>query len=55
MQIALTQKACKDFELKKLLEFHDLYVLLAGIFKNFQDMCLGIYKLDSVCFLTGPR
>ena len=34
-----TKRVCKDFEIKKLGEYHDLYVqsntLLADIFENF--------------------
>ena len=38
---------CKDFEIKHLGEYHDLYnqsdtVLLADVFENFQNMCLKI-------------
>ena len=41
-------------------EYHDLYVqsntlLLADVFKNFQNMCLETYELDATCFLTAPR
>ena len=52
MQITCTQK---DFEIK----YHDLYVqsntlLLADVFENFRNMCLKIYKLDPVKFLSAP-
>ena len=41
----------KDFEIKHLGEYHDLYVqsdtlLLADVFENFRNMCLDMYKLD---------
>ena len=54
------KKVCKDFEIKCLGEYHDLYVqrntlLLADIFKNFRNMCLEIYELDPVRFFTAPR
>ena len=42
------KKVCKDFEIKNLGEYHDLYVqsdtsLLADVFENFQNMCLKIH------------
>ena len=42
---------CKDFEIKKLEEYHDLYVqsntlLLADAFEKFRNMCLEIYEFD---------
>ena len=50
------KRFCKDFEIKNV---GNLYVqsntlLLAGVFENFQNMCLEIYKLDSTRFLTAP-
>ena len=52
------EKACKDFEIKNLVEFRDLYVqsnlsLLADLFENFWNTCFEIYELDPVCFLTA--
>ena len=45
------KRVCKDFEIKKLGEYHDLYVqsdtlLPAHIFCNIQNMFLEIYGLD---------
>ena len=45
------KRVCKDFEMKDLREYNDLYIqsdtlLLAGIFENFRNMCLEIYGLD---------
>ena len=45
------KRVCKDFEIKNLGEYHDLYaqndgLLLADVFENFRNMCLKIYKLD---------
>ena len=60
MQITQTQKrVCKDFEIKNLGEYHDLYVksntlLLADVFENFRNMCLEIYELSPVKFLSAP-
>ena len=50
---------CKDFEIKNLGEYHDLYVqsdtlLLANIFENFRNMSLEIYELDPAKFLSAP-
>ena len=44
---AHAKRVCKDFEIKNLGEYHDLYVqsntlLLADIFNNFRNMCLEI-------------
>ena len=51
---------CKDFEKKNVREYHDLYVrsdtlMLAEVFENFSNMCLKIYKLDPVKFLSATR
>ena len=40
--ITRTQRVCKDFEIKKLGKYHDLYVqsdtlLLADVFENIQN------------------
>ena len=55
---AHAKKVCKDFEIKNLGEYHDLYVqsdtLLADVFENFRNMCLKIYKLDPTKFLSAP-
>ena len=55
----MSQKSCKNFEIKKLGEYHDLYIqsntlLLADVFENFGNMCLKIYELDPAKFLLGP-
>ena len=49
----------KRFKLKKLGEYHDLYVqsdtlLLADVFENFRNMCLKVYELDPAHFLSLP-
>ena len=54
-----TKRVYKDFEIKKLGEYHDLHVqsdtlLLADISENFRNMCLGRYELDSVKLFSVP-
>ena len=54
------KRVCKDFEIKNLGEYHDLYLksdtlLLAAVFENFRKMHLKIYHLDPAKFLPGPR
>ena len=54
------KRICKDFEIKSFGEYHDLYLksntlLLAEVFGNFRKMCLQIYQLDTVKFLSAPR
>ena len=49
----------KDFEIKHLAEYHDLYLksdtlLLTDVFENFRKMCLKIYHLDPVKFISAP-
>ena len=53
------KRVCKDFEIKHLREYHDLYVqsdtlLLADVFENFRNTCLKIYRLDPAKFLSAP-
>ena len=55
---AHAKRVCKDFEIKNLIEYHDLHVqsntlLLADVFKNFRNMCLEIYELDPGKFLSA--
>ena len=54
---AHAKKVWKAFKMKKLGEYHDLYVqaykfLLADVFENFWDMCIETYKLDPAHFLS---
>ena len=58
MQITRT-RICRDFEIKNLGEYHDLYVksntlLLADVFEIFRNMCINIYKLDPAKFISPP-
>ena len=53
------KKVCKNFEIKSLGEYHNLFVqsntlLLADVF-NFWNMCLEIYGLDPAHFHSLPR
>ena len=59
MQTITMQKwVCKDFKLKNLGKYHDLFVqtdtlLLADLFNNFWNMCLRLCKVDSAIFFLG--
>ena len=49
---------CRDFEMKHLGKYHDLYVqsdtlLSADVFENFINMCINIYKLDPAKFISA--
>ena len=55
-----TYKICKDFEIKTLGEYHDVFLQsntlwLAHVFENFRNMCLKIYELDPARFLSNPE
>ena len=54
------ERVCKEFEIKDLDEYHDLYLsrdtrILADVFKNVRKTCLRIYYLDPAKFLSAPR
>ena len=56
---AHAERVCKNFKIKKIGEYYDLYVqsdtlLLADVLENFRNRCLKIYKLDHVKFLSAP-
>ena len=57
---AHAQKVWDVFEINNRGEYHDLYVqsdtllLLADVFKNFRNMCLDIYGLDLIYFVSAP-
>ena len=56
---AHAQKVWDVFEIKRLGEYHDLYVqsdtlLLKDVFENFRNLCLDIYELDPVYFVSAP-
>ena len=56
---AHVKRVCKDFEIKYLGVYHELYnqsdtFLLAHVFVNFRNICLKIYELDLAKFLSAP-
>ena len=57
---AHAQKVWGVFKINNLGEYHDLYVksdtlLLADVYKNFRNMCLQKYELDSAYFVSAPK
>ena len=53
------ERDCKDFEIKNLDKYHDLYfesdtLLLTDVFKNFRKLCLKIYHVDPAKFHSAP-
>ena len=51
LQSCKNKRVCRDFEIKKLKEYHDLYLksnafLLASVLENFRKMCSEIYEVD---------
>ena len=53
------QKVWKEFEMKTMKDYHDLYLeldvlLLTDVFENFREVCLDNYKLDPAWYLTAP-
>ena len=54
-----TRKVWKEFGIKNMGEYHDLYlrtdvILLANVFKSFRRVCLDNYGLDPSHFYTAP-
>ena len=53
------QKVWKEFKIKNMGEYHDLYlltdmILLANVFESFRTVCMDNYGLDPVHFYTAP-
>ena len=53
------QRIWKEFEIKNLGEYHDLYLksdvlLLADVFEEFRNVCLENYSLDPAWYYTSP-
>ena len=56
---AHAKRVCKEFEIKNLGEYHDLFVqsdtlLLVVVFKDFRNTCLKIYELDPAKVFASP-
>ena len=56
---AHAQKVWDVFKIKNVGEYYDLSVktdtlLFSDIFENFRNMCLDIYELDPVYFVSAP-
>ena len=56
---AHAKKVCKDFEIKNVEEYHDLYIqsntlFLADVFEKFRSICREIYEPDPAKFLSVP-
>ena len=53
------KRFCKNFEIKNLGEYHDLYVqsdalLLAYVSEDFRNIYLQIYELDPAKLFSAP-
>ena len=58
-EYARAQKVWKEFNIKNLGEYHDLYLktdvlLLCNVFESFRNTCLQHYQLDPAHFYTSP-
>ena len=54
------KSVCKDFEIKKLVEYYDLYLqsdtlLLPNVFRNFWNIFIEIYDLGPARFFYGKQ
>ena len=54
-----TKRVCRDFRIKKLGDYQDLYLksdvlLLADVFENFRKICSKMYELDQAKFVSAP-
>ena len=56
---AHSKRVREDFKIRNLGNYHNLYLesdtlFLAGVFENFQNICLQVYELDLAHFLSAP-
>ena len=56
---AHAKRACKNFQIKNVGQYHDLYIqgailLFADVSENLRNMCLIKYKLDPAKFISAP-
>ena len=52
------QKVWKKFKIQNFGEYSDIYLktdvlILAYVFENFRDMCLHVYDLDSLYYVSS--
>ena len=57
---AHVKRICKDFDIKNLGEYHDLYVqndtlLLLDVFEDFENMRIKIYEPDPAKKFSAPQ
>ena len=55
---AQAKRVCKDFDLRNLREYRDLYaesdtLLLADVFEKFRNMCTNIFEIDPKKLLSA--
>ena len=52
---AYTKRVCKDFEIKNLGEYHNLFVQSNTLLlENFRNICLKVYELDPAKLFPAP-
>ena len=56
---AHAKRACKNFQIKNVGQYHDLYIqgailLFADVSENLRNMSLIKYKLDPAKFISAP-
>ena len=52
---AYTKRVCKDFEIKNLGEYHNLFVQSNTLLlENFRNICLKVHELDPAKLFSAP-